>query len=693
MKALPSLLILVLLALAPTIALSEDPPSDEEPEPDPHRVYSMGTVTVREEAPPTQVVDVESVSAEEIEARNARTVAEALEALPGIRVSTGRKSEPNVSIHGLDQSKILVMIDGVPYYETYYGRLDLNQIPTSNIARIEIHKGAASVLYGANALGGVINIITKEASEDPFTGGRIEVGENSLGVLSLSRGARVGRFSYWFNYTRQERDGWDVSGDYEPVEGQIVYRGPNSTVPAFLQERGERTNSDVERDAAWLKLGYERGPNAQYWVNLHYLNMTKGLAPATDQARVILFRPAFSQLGRMPDYRDTGIDLDVREKLGDRLFFKGKLFYHDHEDNYDSYFDLDYDELLARSTFKDSILGATAILESPLNETNTLRFALNYKKDTHEERADDYLPYAETGSYTGSVALEDEIRVGDDLRLLLGLSFDWFEVSDAEASLLDRDGNFLGKESLETPREEFWNPSVGLNWSLGARGELFASIGRKSRFPLLSQLYSSRSGNSELEPEKSTNFVVGYERRLGKALTVEASGFWYEISDLISRNGTDPLNIYENFAEVRIRGIELATFVRPREGLLLRFDVTWIDAEDRSGERVTEEVLNVPEFSGTVAVRWDTPGIPAHVDITGTYMDEVFTALPSPRFPDDPAQSVDSVFLTRIRLGYDILPGLEAWAAARNVFDEDYESEFGFPGPGRAFSGGLSARF
>ena len=81
------------------------------------------------------------MTAEEIKARNARTVAEALATTPGIRVSTGRKNEPNVSIHGFDQSKILVLIDGVPYYETNYGKLDLNQIPTDNIARIEVTKG------------------------------------------------------------------------------------------------------------------------------------------------------------------------------------------------------------------------------------------------------------------------------------------------------------------------------------------------------------------------------------------------------------------------------------------------------------------------------------------------------------------------------------------------------------------------
>jgi len=101
-----------------------------------------------------------AVTAEQIQPRNAKNVAEVLSAVPGLRVSTGRKNEPTVYVHGFDQTRVQVLIDGVPYYESNYGKLDLAQIPTDNIARIEITKGVASVLSGANALGGTINIIS-----------------------------------------------------------------------------------------------------------------------------------------------------------------------------------------------------------------------------------------------------------------------------------------------------------------------------------------------------------------------------------------------------------------------------------------------------------------------------------------------------------------------------------------------------
>lgn len=679
--------------LGTTSAAAQDPQPAPTPVPEGPGYYRLGTITVTGEAPPVEVVDVEVVTAEEIAARNARTVAEALATVPGIRVSTGRKNEPRVSIHGFDQSKILVLIDGVPFYETYYGQLDLNQIPTANVARIEVSKGAASVLYGANAMAGVINIVTREPSDSPFTGVGAELGGNGLANVALNHGRRRGRFSYWLDYSHQERDSWQVSADFEPVAGAIVYRGPASTVPTVLQGEGERTNSDVQRDAAWLKLGFESGPDSEYWLNLHVLDMTKGLPPAIDEVRVVLFPPPFSQLARMPDYRDRGVDLDLRQRLADHLVLKGKLFFHDHQDIYDSYPDLDFRDRLARSTFSDSILGGAAILESRLGDGNTLRASLNLKRDTHEERADESLPFAETASTTGSAGIEDELLLGRDLRLVLGLGFDWFDVSAAERLVLADDGRPAGWEELEGASAEHWNPMLGINRALGAGGQLVASLGRKSRFPTLSQLYASRSGNPDLEPEQSTNLVLGYQRRVSQAFSFETTGFWYEVSDLISRSGTDFSNVYQNSAEARIRGIELAGSLWPADGLLLRVHVTWTDGADRSEGRVTDELLNVPELSGNLAVRWRLPWIPAGFDLDLNFMDEVFSSLPSPLYPDDPVQQVDDVFLTSARFGYDVLPGLELWGAVRNLFDEDYQSEFAYPGPGRELSAGLTVRF
>ena len=118
--------------------------------PSEYGVFDLGEIYVTAEKLPTsrEVSITTEITAEDIKSTNSKTIGEALSHVPGIRVSTGRKNEQNIQIHGFDQSRTLILIDGVPYYETNFGKLDLSQIPIDNVAKIEITEGGASVLYG-----------------------------------------------------------------------------------------------------------------------------------------------------------------------------------------------------------------------------------------------------------------------------------------------------------------------------------------------------------------------------------------------------------------------------------------------------------------------------------------------------------------------------------------------------------------
>ena len=186
--------------------------------------YSLGDVYVKGEKPAIdqQISITNVVTAEEMKATNSRTVAQALAHVPGIVVTSGTKNQPRVTMHGFfDQTRILVMIDGIPYYETYFGYLDLNQFPTDNIAQIEVTKGAASVLYGTNAEGGVINIITKKAAGKPHLDLNVEGGEADYYKGSVSTGMKTGIFNSWINYTHSQSRGWRMSDDFSPTLGTI----------------------------------------------------------------------------------------------------------------------------------------------------------------------------------------------------------------------------------------------------------------------------------------------------------------------------------------------------------------------------------------------------------------------------------------------------------------------------------------
>jgi len=168
--------------------------------------------------------------------------------VPGVRVSTGRKNEPNVSIHGFDQSRILVLIDGVPYYETKYGKFDMNLLSIENVARIDVIKGAASVLYGANAEAGVINIITKKAADRASFSGKLEVGEDGASELSRrSRGTPriVNRLLKRVrDYAQVRRDGVI---DKDTVEEALALEGVDKKGLTNLDRRYIKTIIDFYR--------------------------------------------------------------------------------------------------------------------------------------------------------------------------------------------------------------------------------------------------------------------------------------------------------------------------------------------------------------------------------------------------------------------------------------------------------------
>ena len=679
------------IALAALVAL---PAAAEDPEPG-WEAYALARVTVTAAADEVDEAALTvAVTAEEIAARNAKTVAEALAFVPGLRVSTGRKAEPTVYLHGFDQSRVLVLIDGVPYYETNYGKLDLSQIPTDNVARIEVTKGTASVLSGANALGGTINIISRTASSKPHTEVRLEGGDYATGRFAATHGSRRGALSWWLNVSGQTTGGTPVPGSFDPRPGTITQKNPTKTTEAILEDGGKRQNSDSQSLNAWAKLGWEPTPATALFVNLHLFDHEKGAPPATDAVQVFLKRPAFSHFARIPTYRDLGIDVDGRHELGRGVTLKAKGFWHEHVDDYESYADPGYEQKIAVSRFDDTLGGGSLVGEWEAAPWSTLRLAAHLKEDTHRERDDAYLPFAESSSTTGSLGLEDTLTLTKSLSAVAGVSYDWFDVSRAARNVTDgKTGDFVRQDGLPRPSDDRVNPMAGLVYRGKGGTVVNAALARKGRFPTLSQLYSSRSGNTALESERSINTTVSVSRPFGASFRAEVGGFLYDVRDMITRDGSNVLNVYQNVGKVRMAGFETTLEATPLPGLTLRADYTYVDAKNRSEGRVRDDVTNVPTHKGGFLAQYAVPGPGTLVDLDAVWVGSMYSSLPSPAYPKDPVKESDGYVLLGAKATQEVVKGIRLHVAVRNLLDADYESEAGFPGVGRTVSFGASATF
>jgi iron complex outermembrane recepter protein len=662
-----------------------------------YQPFSLGELYVTGEKLPVaqEVTQTTEITAEDITATNSKTVSEVLSHVPGISVTTGRKDSPYVSIHGIDQSRTLVLIDGVPFYETNYGSLDLNSIPTDNIAKIEVQKGVSSVLYGPNGLAGVINIITKKATERPAIGALLEAGDYESRRFTFWHGMKVKKVSYWLSYDHQERSGWLMSGDYDPRSTRINYKAPTSNPSYVLEGGGKRSNSYTRMDGIWAKFGVEPTAGSEYFINFHYIQKNRG-APASildDSNRIFLSRPAFSQLWQFPKYDNWGVDLSGQQQLGSKVVLKGKLFYHSHVDDLESYKNIDYTGYLSTSRYKDDMLGGSLASDIKVADIDTLKFSAQYRRDKHEERNDTYLPFQEAVSFTGSFGVENELKPIKNLSIVGGLSYDWFNITKSTQNVTNNAGDLSSVKNLKKPDDDLFNPMIGANYTFSDGTKLFASWARKVRFPTLSSLYSSTSGNADLKPEKSMNYVFGASRGITQYAHGEASFFIHDIKDFISRDYSNTISIYENYGKIFMYGIELSAEVFPTKDLTFKASYTYNNASDKSPGSLTERVANVPVHKADFSVKYLIPVIATNIDLICTYVGYMWGQVPTAASPATKADGTSDYFIADIRLSKQIFKNLEAYFVAKNIFDKNYEQQLGFPAPGRNLFIGIKASY
>ena len=178
----------------------------------------MVTAT-RTETPVSQLPDAVSIiSREQIDQQKATTIFEALRGVPGLNIrksgSIGRQSE--MTIRGSSTSQVLVMIDGVQVNSATTGTFNFANLTTDNIERIEVVRGAQSTLYGSDAMGGLINIVTRKGKGKPKFSIRSEFGtlERTFNE-SINSSGSLGKFNYSVDVARVDSDGRGSDDDYD----------------------------------------------------------------------------------------------------------------------------------------------------------------------------------------------------------------------------------------------------------------------------------------------------------------------------------------------------------------------------------------------------------------------------------------------------------------------------------------------
>lgn len=182
--------------------------------------FLLGTITVigqREQAGQAEQQVGTQVSRAEMRRFNRDNVGDALNLLSGVSLSTNSRNEKTVAIRGFDARQVPLYIDGIPVYVPYDGYVDFNRFTTADLAAIQVAKGYSSVAYGANTLGGAINLVSRKPvarlEGDTFVG----FGSGSERQASANVGTNQGLWYLQAGVSYIDSDGFPLSSDFRPT--------------------------------------------------------------------------------------------------------------------------------------------------------------------------------------------------------------------------------------------------------------------------------------------------------------------------------------------------------------------------------------------------------------------------------------------------------------------------------------------
>ena len=625
-------------------ATAEDTPlnsADTVTQSDSLPVYHLGeiiTVRSQKDLPISSASDVISPS---MKARGIVNVTGALSSTPGVIVTAGSKGESRVQVRGFQSQQTLVLYDGRPIALPYYGDIDLTTIPLSNVSKISVVKGPAPTLYGANSMGGVVNIVSQRVVGNPILEARISGAENAGYDALLNYGAAADRLDWWLSAGRSSSDGSDLSEDYQP----------NS-----LEDGGLRYNSDYRHANVDGKLNYtfENGTLVSFSAGAY--DAVRGLPTGTDRA----------QYQRYPFWRRWYTDLGADGQFGQQVYWKAKLYYDDCENRLKRYRDSAMTEPnLVFDSYHDSYdLGGVFNTTINLNQRMQNATNVSLRRDFIKRQEDVGEPWVENKTTTASISDQLEYRIAQGLRAEAG----------AGVSLMTSDPKATSTDALDLYGGMTYSPRGWL--------DLHLSASRVTRFPTLNQLYSTTSGNEDLDPERAVKAEIGYRTRITDRLAFDQAYFRSDVKGLIDRK--DRNSLYENLEEVDLSGLETGLSYDGRRG----------------GVNFSYMYLHAYEFNydGEVTTKERRSHSPRHKIDYEVYLKTDFGLGLShtgqsivDRVDPDKAEMRD-YYLAHVKATYRVMTFLEIFVNVRNLFDVNYEEERYYPMPGRLVAAGIEAK-
>ena len=511
--------------------------------------------------------NVTVITKKEIEESTAQNVVDLLkdEVDVVVRDVYGNGKSASVDIRGFGETgnlNVLVLVDGRRVNNVDLSGVDWTQIPKDQVERIEIVRGSGSVLYGDNATGGVINIITKRPGKT-FTAQAEGVG-GSYGYYkgTASAGGTWGPLSAIVNANYQDTNGY--------------------------RENGFLTAKDLGG-----RIVYDLNENISFNLSGNFHQDDQGLPGGLPKAIYDVARRATQAPDDHAKTNDWYLDLGTKAKFGDWGRFEMDLSYRDREvnDHNPSFFFADNRSLTTWA------VTPRYILEKPIwTFPNKLIFGLDfYSSDStvFSELLPSGLPLSRAEvrkNSTGLYAL-DEFSILQNLILSLGFREEW-----ATYDFL-QDVPRLNDKTHEN--EPAFN--VTLNYLFDKKSSVYLGVRRSFRFPVtdeLLQFFPTFEVNPDIKPQVSYQYEAGVRHAFTDWIEANLTLFWIETHNEIFFNPVTFAN--QNFPQTRRQGIEVGAKAKPFRWLSLWANYSYINPTLQQQPYSGNTIPGVPRNKGSI---------------------------------------------------------------------------------------------
>ncbi len=608
------------------------------------------TVVVTATRVPTPEAQIASsitvITAADIAARQDQTLPDALQDVPGLNVvqTGGPGEQTSVFMRGTDSNHVKVLVDGIDVGDpsSPVGAFDFGQFLTPDIDRIEVLRGPQSGLYGSDAIGGVINIITKSGSGPAQFAADVEGGSfdtfNQAGGVSGSTGP--------FHYA---------------ADIEHFYSGATPVTPLDLLTPGEaRLDDSYDNVTGSTKLGYDVTDNFDLGLVARYTN-----------TQLLFTGDNFNNFPSTPDttHDETDTLQYYTRGTGHLVLFDG-FFEQTVGLAYSSISSTDFSPDGPPTTSYYSGDRVKLDWQGNLRFSSDEILVLGAEYDRDEIRQP-----VSAGTATASGYAELQSTLGGNFFNTISVRYD--------------DNNQFGSAATYRVAPAYFIPKTGT--------KLKASIGTGFKAPTLSQLYENFPsygffGNPNLKPETSLGYDFGFEQSLlDDKVQFGATYFRNNIKNLIDVNSTFissmPIYSYANVGRAETDGVESFASWQPVQSLTLRADYTFTEAND---EILNEELLRRPKHKASLDAKWQaTSKLSFDADLlyVGPWIDITRDVLT----PEE--ETAPGYMTANIAADYAICDRLTIYGRVDNLFDAHYQDPVGFLHPSRGFYAGIKAAY